>query len=68
MLVVTGDNRCHQSPGRGAAADLDLAKEGFLKEVISKLTGNGIDEGGREGMCKGPEIRASTAHQGTEML
>lgn len=36
------------------ATDLDLvAQEGFLKEVISKLMGNGIDEGGREGMCKG---------------
>lgn len=54
MLVVdnsriTGATRAQGRP----AADLDLVAQGFPEEVISKLMGNGIDEGGREGMCKG---------------
>lgn len=35
--------------------------------MISKLMGNGIDEGGRRA-CAKAEIRASMAHLGTEML
>lgn len=56
-------------PRGGASPYLDVvANEGFLKEVTSKLRPDeelGLREVGRQGVCRGPEVRAS---MGIEML